>query len=474
MEHTELHRFADALQQAAERESIADMLEKSKNLVSKTGRASTNYFRQQLGLSAKKCEALLQLLEIEGVVGHLNRGNVGREVLISESPGPTPEATVDLGICEQCEQKRALVTMGLRGKRKVWCLGCVRIAFPRTWARVVAHSLNRNVIEQELFREATAIAIKNGGLSNKMLAREMQIGYGYAVKLVKILEDRGVLSREAHGEKKRRIVLISEDDFATLPILPCAVLGSKTGRSARMCNQCKQPSFPLVHLRRNYYCISCARRRFGPKWALALAHSCNRAEIMEILLEEAVKLLPSTTKITEKMLQRELVVGPQVSHELMELLEQRGMVVRVTSQGVHHRVIHLGASHEINDQPARLIQSFALNCGQHDPLYQEGKLLVIAKGKASVNFLAKSLYTSADRARRILRGLANEGIIESLSQKKDKHNKALTRLPSGDPSNSLILNLRQLVALVGKRGRVARILRDAISTLEATQHKQKE
>lgn len=89
----------------------------------------------------------------------------------------------------------------------------------------------KNPISVDDVRTAALLVVRIGKASPSVLQRQMQVGYGKAAKLIKILEDAGVISeawsRRTTAKSTYRSVILKNEDTAVNAALRQLKKGNK-------------------------------------------------------------------------------------------------------------------------------------------------------------------------------------------------------------------------------------------------------
>ncbi len=442
---------------------LEHLLEQARQLVLQSGRASSKFFREQLGVSFEKADALLEILEAENVISSDTRGHLGRVVLAPTEPNASDhQLVVDLGVCHECGAQDAL----LRIANRALCLRCAKQLHKTSWARVAARSPNRSVIEHELYAKAVETVIRDGKAGTNRLGTKMNVGYFVATRLIKAMEENGIIGPPPARKKEYRLVLVGEEYLDSLQT-PSSLLADDP--QSRRCHRCKDMSFPYVDLRGNTYCLTCSRKTFGSSWAIGLIHSSCRAQIIDILRAQAQEAIAEESIVSLKFLQQKLMIGSRLATQLMDWLLDQGLVSPKVMQCRSGRIVTEAHSESIDFSSLRRIP--APDTGYNDPYYQLAKLLVIAEQRASEALLTQKLPVGGTRARRILKSLENERVIGADNDRNGVSRRVLVTVDSLDRTlfdqpSGRIAAARQLIAIMNSRGSVASLLRKLVEDAE--------
>lgn len=451
-------------------EPVVSLLDRSRELIRKSGHASTSFFWKQLQISLEKGKAILELLETEGTLGTKDRGRYGREVLVETS---CPDCQQDprnlvenFGSCEECEQGVAVMRLTRRGL----CLKCARRLYATSWARVAACSPNHRAIEYELYREAAQLAVSGTHVGTRQLIRKMGIGYYVAKQLMTSLEVNGIVGPQPDCKRQLREVLVGEEVLESIPSRLPSLVALSQARPSSQCHKCRSVDQPCVRLRGSSYCVPCARKFFGRDWTKGLTNSLDRPAVMELLRKEALEAIAGKVIVSENLLSDTLKIGSRITHELMEWLVQQGAVSGYVMQCQSGRLV-TGSLPTDDLSGIRHVSSG--RAGSNDPLYQHAKLLVITTQRASEPFLVQKLHIGAKRAKQILGSLEREGIVTAPSVGHRRARTVVQQVQHTIADNRVAV-LTQVVELLGGQGHLAGTLKEVIEDLKKLQRLQTE
>lgn len=311
----DLSALADLV--CAPNDHMGNLLDHARDLVVNTQFASAPLLQEKLGVSHVKATALLNLLELEGVVDQVHWRRP-REVL--HSPTTTERSVLKKTVmCEYCLDNEAHI----RIEDSDVCITCARQTWPNSWTLALGHSRYRKRALEVLMREARDLARENTLVTYRLVENRLKVGREVARNIVRELEREGVLeafSPRLFGRKTQKIPA----DISPNPPSPS------------LCSRCKKRAHRVM-LRGMIYCLPCARKQAPSWWTWAINSSPYKDEILQELLTDARTAFHDHVYVTAALLQRSLLVGRSLADDLLRALANEGTVSsRITRIKGHH------------------------------------------------------------------------------------------------------------------------------------------